>query len=62
MLDYIPGWLVKFVFGLISRSEWLSAIVNRFLIRRIIGVARRRPHPFGALHDYTSWPSLIDRR
>ncbi|MEX2521111.1 MAG: peroxidase family protein [Paracoccaceae bacterium] len=62
MLAYVPGWLVKLVFGLISRSAWLSAIVNRLLIRMIIGVARRRPHPFGTLHDYTSWRSLTDRR
>lgn len=47
---------------LISCSDWLSSVLNRFLINRIIASAPRRPHPFGTVHDYTSWRALTDRR
>ncbi|QIE55788.1 heme peroxidase [Pikeienuella piscinae] len=61
MASPISERLINSILKLVGRSEWLSAIVNRILIGRIIGVARRRPHPFGTVHDYTSWRSLTDR-
>lgn len=45
-----------------DRREWLARIVNRFIINRLIASARRRPHPYSTLHDYTSWRALTDRR
>lgn len=61
MASPISERLLHGALRLASRSERLSALANRFLINRIVGVARRRPHPFGTVHDYTSWRSLTDR-
>jgi hypothetical protein len=35
---------------------------DRFFINRIVGVVRRRPHPFSTVHEYTSWAALTDTR
>ena len=61
MLSNLPGWIMRPLFGLIARFEWLSRWVNRLLIDRAVKIARSRPHPWSTVHDYVSWTSLSDR-
>lgn len=60
MSSYLVNRLQYEALRLVSRSDWLSSILNRYFINRIINSARKRPHPFSTASDYTSWHSLTD--
>ncbi len=53
--------LIKWAAGAVEKQPWLHGIVNRFLIDRVVRMARSRPHPYSTVHNYVSWTSLTDR-
>jgi len=55
-------WLQRpWVGRLIEAVPFFHAWVNKMLIKRFVGRARYRPHPFSTRSSYTSWASLTDR-
>ena len=53
--------IVDVLIKLILKSEFLTGLVNRFMINKIVTVCRSRPHPLSTAHDYVSWKGLTDR-
>ena len=53
---------VYWVVELIEMVPPLRRFVNRFLINRIVGLARTRPHPFSTQSPYSSWASLTEKQ
>jgi prostaglandin-endoperoxide synthase 2 len=51
-------WLAK---KLAARWRWFRYFLNGFLINRIVGSTRTRPHPWSTRDDYVSWSGLTDR-
>jgi prostaglandin-endoperoxide synthase 2 len=49
------------IWNLINRIDWLSRVVNRWLINNAVGLTPGRPDPFSTLAPYTTWDSLTDR-
>ena len=47
--------------ALVMRFPWIHERLNKFMINRIVDVARSRPHPFSTQSSYSSWSSLTDR-
>jgi len=62
MLKPLRDLLLRAVLWLAGVWPWFGALVNRIFINRIVGVVRRRPHPYSTVHDYTSWTALTDQR
>lgn len=61
MLYRLRSALYREMLGFAERRERLARPLNRHFINRILGVTRTRPHPLSTLHDYPSWPGLVDR-
>lgn len=53
---------VYWVVELIEMVPPLRRFVNRFLINRIVGRVRTRPHPFSTQASYSSWASLTEKQ
>lgn len=49
------------IWNLVQKWDWLSRIINRYLINRACNTAPFRPHPLSTLADYASWSSLTDK-
>jgi prostaglandin-endoperoxide synthase 2 len=53
--------ILNFATSLAGTSGWLNERLNGFLINRLVGQARSRPHPWSTRDDYVSWSGLTDR-
>jgi Animal haem peroxidase len=60
MFDKLPQSVIRFVSALGQKWAWLGRKINRYAINNLCSVARRRPHPWSTVHDYTSWRALTD--
>jgi prostaglandin-endoperoxide synthase 2 len=48
------GWLA-------NHWGWLGGKVNPYVINKLVGSCRTRPHPWSTAHPYVSWTSLTDQ-
>jgi len=62
MIDKLPRWLVRLVFALAARWEFLARLLNAAIINGSVNVCRNRPHPWSTSHPYTTWTGLSEYR
>ncbi len=55
------GFREDFIGGLANHWPWLAGKVNPYVINKMVGACRTRPHPWSTAHDYVSWTSLTDQ-